>query len=329
MFKKSFIRGKVLHTCEQVTFIAKGNSLYESKNSLNKLRRVYTSNNLFNAFPLTQRFFRCGFHHFLYSQNKSLLVVDNDTLFLYPDGTVEHIGKINGSRPLSICFHEGYFYYGEYHQNKSRLPINIWRLHQNDSKWEKCWTFDSVRHVHSISVDSYTNSLWVTTGDLDHESAFWCTSDHFSTISKVVGGCQSLRVVQPLFTSDSIFFGSDSPTQVNHIFKMSKDGTNIEKQVEVGNPIFYAKKIGNYLFFSSVVEPSEISSDNYSHIWFSDNGANWSILDSFQKDIFSMKYFQYGQIYFAGGESSKSNLVITPFATKNHNNSISYSLTNY
>jgi hypothetical protein len=38
----------------------------------------------------------------------------------------------------------------------------------------------------------------------------------------------------------------------------------------------------------------------------------------FKKDIWPMKYFQYGQVFFPSGPGDGKHLWCTPFATKHH-----------
>jgi len=127
----------------------------------------------------------------------------------------------------------------------------------------------------------------------------------------------STRCVQLIFTSNYIYFDSDSPDETNYLYRIEKKSGNKEILQRVGNPVFYGCKVGESLFFSTVCEPSNINTSRYAVIWRSDDGESWYEFKKFKKDIWSMKYFQYGQILFPYGPGDNKNLWCKPFTTHN------------
>ena len=326
MYKKELLDGRVLAHSNDYLYIAKGRSLYSYNLHSNFYKRIFVSSNIFNSNSLLQRFFRSGFHHVSCMKDKILLFVDKEIYYIYKNDDIKYLGEIKGSRPLSVCNHNNYSYYGEYFQNPNRLPVNIWRINNNNFHWEKCCSFSNIRHIHTITSDPYSNSIWVTTGDKDSESAIWRTYDNFKTIFKIAGGSQIYRVVQPIITKEKIYFGSDSPHQTNYIYSMNKDGSGLKELVKVNNPVFYGTQIKHHLFFTTSVEPTDYNSFNYATIWYSKDGTNWSILDQFKKDIFGLKMFQYGQIRFSMPTEFCNQLYVNPLSCINHNKTIVYNL---
>ena len=135
-------------------------------------------------------------------------------------------------------------------------------------------------------------------------------------LEKVVFGSQHTRAVELIFTEDYIYYGSDSEIICNSIFRINRKTSIIERLVGVSGPIFYGCKIGEHLFFSSVVEPSEINTSCKSEIYYSRDGENWIAVCAFTKDKFSKKFFQYGQIVFPRGPGDGKHLWFTPYATE-------------
>ena len=207
-------------------------------------------------------------------------------------------------------------FYGEYRSNPERSAVHVWKGDASGLSWKAIWRFDGVRHIHGVYHDPFADSLWVTTGDRDSEAAFWRTDDRFTTLTKVVGGCQRFRAVQLLFTEEYVYFGSDSPVECNHIYRMKRNGEDCQRLAAVGNPVFYGCQIARCLFFSTAVEPSRVNVEPYAEIWGSADGARWRPIRRFRKDRWPMKWFQYGQVHFPAGPGDGQHLWYTPMATE-------------
>lgn len=222
-------------------------------------------------------------------------------------------------RPLALAQTlDGGLYFGEYRRNPERSPIAIWQSHDEGVTWNPVWTFQGVRHVHGVFNDPYTGALWVTTGDTDTESGTWVTEDGFKSLEKLIGGNQQTRAVQLLFTKTHVYFGSDAPREKNFIYRMERKSGRVERLQEVEGPVFWGCKVGEHLFFSTVVEPTSISLTKHACIWGSKDGESWRKVADFRKDFWPMRLFQYGQIRFPTGENNTGYLFFTPVATEKH-----------
>ncbi|MDX2464215.1 MAG: hypothetical protein QNK31_06865, partial [Porticoccus sp.] len=63
-------------------------------------------------------------------------------------------------------------------------------------------------------------------------------------------------------------------------------------------------------------EPSKVNKSKNVVVWASnDKGENWKPIISFQKDIWPMKLFQYGQVRFPAGDNLGPYLWLTPQGT--------------
>lgn len=314
------IRSRVVYVSTERMLAARGTRILESKDGGAVWKQVAvlpvsTRDKAVMSSRMFSRLLRKGVHH-LAMGNTCSLIVANRNIYQMQEGLIRLLGPVHGSRPLSLCSAYGAFYYGEYRSNPERSPVHIWKLKENKIEWEAAWQFSGIRHVHGVFHDPYKNVLWVTTGDLDHEAGIWRTDDDFATLEKIAGGCQRFRAVQLLFTREHVYFGSDTPDEQNHIFRMDREGKNVEKLAAVGSSVFYGCKVGDHLFFSTAVEPSRVNTTWYAEVWGSADGTNWHLVRRFKKDIWPMKYFQYGQVLFPAGPGDGEHLWMTPFAVE-------------
>lgn len=315
------IYGRVLYVDKEKIYCARGYKIFLSLDNGNTWQEwaklpIAFWEKVIMSLPLLSRLLRKAIHHLIVNDQFSLIIVKNKS-FILENNTIIQIESLYGSRPMIFCQSKnGTIFYGEYQPNFEKKPVHIWKLNLKNKKWDRVWQFNDVRHVHGVFQDPYSEDIWVTTGDEDSESGIWCTHDNFTSLQKIVGGSQQVRAVQLLFSHHHIYFGSDAPDEKNHIYRMDRLGNNIESLCSVGSSIFYGCKVGKSLFFSTAVEPSKINPTKYVEIWRSDNGTHWDKVMEFKKDIWSMKYFQYGQVLFPSGPIDNSHLYFTPFSTK-------------
>jgi hypothetical protein len=320
------IKGRIVYCNESYLVLAKNNKLVKSDNygitwtvkykiPLNIIKKI------FSKFSLVKRLLREGIHHYL-KNNERELVFYGKQIFVLNNEQLEFSSKIQGSRPLIVCATENGFYYGEYKSNPEKSEIQVWYLSNDATNWKSIYTFKGVRHIHGIFEDPFSNQLWITTGDNNDEAAIWNADYKFSYINKILSGSQQSRAVQLLFDKEFVYFGSDAPDEINYLYKMKKNGTDIKRLQEVASSVFFGCKIKDKLYFSTAVEPSEINKTRYSQLWCSSDGDNWKLIYETKKDCLSMKYFQYGQITFPSFQNNESFIYFSPFACQNHEKTI-------
>jgi len=316
------IKGRVIYVSPERLLLARGARLFESTDGGNNwgylaalpvglLHRTTLS------IPLVCRLMRKGVHHLEIGDTQTLIIA-NRSSYILDKKEISFLQGLNGSRPLALCSVGDYFYYGEYCSNPKRFPVRVWRWRPGETAWSPAWVFNNVRHIHGIFHDPYTDAMWVTTGDEDSEAAIWRTDDKFATLHRVAGGSQQLRAVQLLFTTNHVYFGSDTPNEVNYIYRMDRQGNCVERLSKVGSSVFFGCKVGGCLFFSTAVEPSRMNYTRHSELWCSIDGVDWQKLTEFKKDIWPMKCFQYGQILFPSGPGDVRYLYFSPFSVSNH-----------
>lgn len=268
---------------------------------------------------LASRLLRWAIHHVIPVAEERLAVMACGAVYVYDIGQGRFIGDgtpVRGSRPLALCHAgNGRLYYGEYRNNRERTPIHVMGSEDGGLSWRSVRQLKDVRHIHGIYLDSYDGSLWMTTGDEDNESALWRTRDHFQSLEKVAAGRQQFRAVQLLFTEGHVYWGSDSPYEVNHIYRWSRSDGSVQALQPVDGPVFFGAQNGRHLFFSTVCEPSQVNRARRSTVWHSTDSVAWRPLVSFHKDRWPFKLFQYGQVLFPQGPGS-DHLWMTPFAVR-------------
>ncbi len=326
------IRGRLLYADTQQLWLAQGSVIMISRDGGNSWQDYGTIpagviGKLKASTRLGRRLTRAGIHHVV--PGNPTIACMNDGLYRRAEDSrhFSRVSSLTGSRPLAFATDGNLVCYGEYRGNAERGAVHVWGATTGCESWEPVHTFTDVRHIHGVFFDPYTESFWVTTGDDDEESGIFQTFDRFGTLNKVAGGNQQLRAVQLLFTEQYVYYGSDTPIDKNYIYRMERISGRIECLQAVGSSVFYGCKVGDALFFSTAVEPSDINRTDAAELWCSLDGENWSLLRTFEKDRLSLRYFQYGQVLFPAGPGDDAHLYYTPFATEGDQKTFSLTLT--
>ncbi len=272
-----------------------------------------------SAFKLSRRLLRFDVEHvarlgedFLFLAFREIWIYRGDSRTIEK---AQH--SIVGSRPLNLCrVDDRHLYYGEYRGNLERSPVHVWGSKDGGIHWKPAHEFTTVRHVHGVYKDPYSESIWITTGDYDNECYLWKTDDQFASVDRVLGGSQQERCTTLLFTADHVYYGTDSPLEQNYLYRFSRDSLEVERLQSVGGPILQGYQAGGTLLFSTDCEPTDVNYSGVSEVWYSNNGKDWKTLATFPKDIWHLKYFQYGQVKFPAGVSADNYVWITPYAVK-------------
>jgi hypothetical protein len=249
--------------------------------------------------------------------DEGIVFAGRDIWTMVPGSTqLEWVAQIVGSRPLTVTSDGNSLYYGEYRRNEERRPVQIWAACRKGYDWQAIYSFEQVRHIHGVFHDPYTRGIWTTTGDFDSESGLWWTGDGFFNVVKVAGGSQQYRAVQLLFSRDAVYFGSDVPAERNYLYRLDRESGVVSVLTEVGGPVFFGCKVGDYLFFSTVVEPCKEGRLRYAEVWGSYGGEEWCCIRSYKKDLWPMKLFQYGQVRFPLGPGDGESVWMAQLSTK-------------
>lgn len=253
---------------------------------------------------LLSRMLRLGIHHLIYDDSGGYYCVYNKQCVRFTaDGTI--VGKpvgLIGGRPLRVDIYQGMMIYGEYRSNAERSSVSVMAFDGYSHK--TLFNVENVRHIHSVRV--HDNKIYYSTGDYGDEAGIWCWDGKKS--QALLKGGQQCRAVDFILAKDGIYYGTDTPLEQNYIYKATYDGSLTALQ-KVGGSVFYmSEQCGRY-WLATVVEPSEVNTSKYVELWVSspEDSTKWTLIDTFKKDVWPMKLFQYGQIQFPYVYNSNAN----------------------
>lgn len=272
---------------------------------------------------LSRRLLRLGVHYMVITRKGTIVLVGRKLIYrLVRGGCVETVFHIpRGSRPLNLAVdNDDNLFFGEYFDNAHRDPVNIYGSTDDGRSWHVVHTFEAgaVRHIHGIQYDSYRDGLWVMTGDEDHESFVAFTDDGFRSLDVVSRGDQQSRVVSGIPTASGFLAGTDTPLEINHILHFDLEEKTRRCLTSVQSSVFYSCRFRQGHVFATVAEPSASNETEYVYLWFSENTVDWYVVAEFEKDIWAMRYFQYGLVFFPAGRVDSKYLVVSPQGVREH-----------
>jgi hypothetical protein len=136
------------------------------------------------------------------------------------------------------------------------------------------------------------------TGDDLHECQILQSFDGFQTIKTVGQGDETWRAVSILFQKNYLFYGMDAEFRTNHIYQFNRETNERKSLGEVSGTVFYSKKLGDDLFFTTTAENAPSQKENVAAIWHVVEDGNCEKLVSFEKDRWHKTLFQFGTIHF-------------------------------
>jgi hypothetical protein len=285
---------------------------------------------------LTARLFRDGFH--------ALAVLPNGGMVAAVAGAIVTVRPAEnrfrvthaitrGTRPLHItAVPDGTVYWGEYFDNPSRAEVHVYASSDGGATWHVAYTFPAgaIRHIHNIVYDRWENCLWMLTGDHGNECRILRASCDFSRVDAILQGNQQARAVALVVMQDGLYFSSDTPLERNYIYRLDRQG-KLSQLASISSSSIYGCRVGNRIFFSTMVEPSEINHDQHVRVYGGDNASffqfteaereirperNWQPLLAWKKDRWPMRFFQYGNAFLPDGENPTPYLAVSTIAVE-------------
>ena len=282
------------------------------------LRRKLSSRN-----ALTTRLFRDGFH--------ALTVLPSGELVAALSGSIVTLQKdrkefrqthriARGTRPLHIAaVPGGGVFWGEYFDNPSRDEVYIYGSSDRGLTWSVAYTFakGAIRHIHNIVHDPWGDCLWILTGDNGDECRILRASCDLKQVETVLHGKQQFRAVAAIPTEDGLYFSSDTPLEPNFIHRLDRAG-KVSQLTRLTSSSIYGCRVADRLFFSTMVEPSEVNLDRVVRVYQGSVRSPdvWESVIEWKKDCWPMKFFQYGNAFFPDGNNTTSCLAVTSIAVE-------------
>lgn len=257
-----------------------------------------------SRFRLAQRVLRFMFTNVVLLSNGDLFVTFDKSVGVIRGGKFAALKNL--TRPCRVlrfgCAVDknGDIFFGEYIANSERGAMRIYKYAPGDDALEIAYTFapDSIRHIHGIYFDNFTDSLVCLTGDDDKECRVLRSFDGFKTIETVGEGDETWRAVSILFDENYFYYGMDAEYRANNIYKISRENSTRKSLGEVGGTVFYSKKIGADLFFTTTAENAPSQTENAAALWRIDAEDNLTQVVSFKKDRWHPSLFMFGTIHF-------------------------------
>lgn len=283
---------------------------------------------------LGRRAIRGGLHGVRWASDDGIVLVADRTIFRQAPGG-EGFRPVHelrhGRRPLPSGFTrtaDGTLYYGEYWSNDDRAPVGLWRSDDAGETWILAHEFPDgeVRHIHGIEDGPDGESLWVCTGDRDDESRFLVSEDRGETFEVVEGGSQTYRAASLRFRDGHVYWGTDDPSDANHLYRRDLETGKEERLGTVRGPVYYSTRVGDHLLFSTTVEKGEGNQDGCARIYVVGPDDEVEVLAAFEKDRWHPVLFGYGTIQFPAGEAEDDSFWATLHGLEGGHRSILYEL---
>ncbi len=287
---------------------------------------------------LTARLFRDGFHALAVLQSGGLVAAVPGSIVAACPGEKEFCKThaiTRGTRPLHITAGpDGTIFWGEYFDNASREEVHIYASTDDGKTWSVAYTFPrgAIRHVHNIVHDPWENCLWVLTGDYGDECRILRASCDFSSVESVLQGHQQARAVALVPTAGGLYFSTDTPLELNYIYRLSRQGDArpgearqgknrdgaLTRLAAISSSSIYGCRVGSQVFFATMVEPSEVNRDPHVRIYGGRESAeqNWRPLLAWRKDRWPMGLLQYGNAFLPDGVNTTPYLAVTTIAVE-------------
>jgi hypothetical protein len=210
---------------------------------------------------------------------------------------------------------DGRAYWGEYFDNAARDEVHVYGSTDGGASWSVAYTFPrgAIRHLHNVVYDRWDDCLWVLTGDYGDECRLLRASCDFSRVEIVLSGNQQARAVAAVPSENGLYFATDTPLEQNFVYRMDRQGS-LTQLASLSSSSTYGCGVGSALFFSTMVEPSEVNPDQRVRVYGAPARGDWRGLVSWKKDAWPMRFFQYGNAFLPDGENISGYLAVTTAA---------------
>jgi hypothetical protein len=232
--------GELITKVGSTLYTSAGPNLYSSTDGMQS-KQLITSD-FPSAAIQTPVLIQTPYSHYLRADNKIYETDDfinySEILTSQPSGlsqATEHPGL---KHTFAYDVDNQFIYAGEYTLNRYNRH-SVYRGKVNNlglKKWKKIFEFDSINdntvnsvyHIHVVTVDPYTGTVWIGTGDSDKESRLYYSTNHGKNFKLFAIGAQYYRTLSMWFTKDYIYWNTDSNTAKQVISRVKR--SNMENQ---------------------------------------------------------------------------------------------------
>lgn len=292
--------------------LSRRNEIYEADAPLGKRRligAVSTSKpkQLISNFRLGQRLLRFMIYNALPLADGSIFLTFGKQIGVLKNGKYQELGDV--VRPFRVlrgaCAMgaDGVVYFGEYLDNPERGEMHVYRYRTGADGVEIAYTFSpkTIRHIHGVYRDTFSNDLYCLTGDSESESRIVKTSDNFQTVETVGTGDETWRTVSVQFTPYALFYATDAEFRQNYIYRFDRQTGERRILAEIDGPVYYSQKIGDDIFFVVTAELAPVQTKPQASIWHVNAEGKAQEIYSVRKQIPNKKavaLFMPGTLHF-------------------------------
>lgn len=258
-------------------------------------------------------------------KNGELFVTFDKSVGIVRDGKFQELRGL--SRPCrvlrSACAidQNGDIFFGEYLANEERGEMRVYKYSPGADSIEIVHTFppNSIRHIHGLYFDEFTQSVFCLTGDKEAECLILRSFDGFKTTETLGEGDETWRAVSVLFNKKYFYYGTDAEFRANHIYRVNRENLERENLGEVSGTVFYSKKLGEDLFFTTTAEDAPSQKERVAALWHVDSDGKKSEITKFKKDFLNGTLFMWGTIHFPCANKLENELYFHLVGVKEDN----------
>jgi len=273
----------------------------------------------FLASRLARRALRLDMANIVINHDRSgLVIIYQGVLYFFhlADASIRQVGRLRHCRNVlysSIAVTAKGIYFGEYGANSDRAAVPIWCSRDGGRSWKVAHEFPqgSIKHVHGVYKDPFTDLLWVSTGDFEKECFLYSVDEDFNNLHSYGDGTQQWRPVSLLFEEDKILWGMDSQLEASYLMEFDRATGTLTRSRAFPGPVWYSKQFpdGSALL-QSTVEIGRGVLSNYAHLFGSRDNREWKDLAQYKKDRWPMRFFKFGVLSFADGPQTLDDFVL-------------------
>ena len=290
-------------------YLSRRNVIYSSPDLKPPFEEVATISapswkGLASNFRLAQRLLRFMVTNVVPMDNGEMFVTFDRSVGVVRGGRYHELaGLVRPCRVLrSACAIDGRgeIFFGEYLANDEGGEMRVYRYRPGNDAVEIAYTFPpkSIKHIHGIYFDRFTDSLICLTGDNAAECRIVRSFDGFKTTDVVGQGDETWRAVSILFDEQAMYYGMDAEFRSNHIFRLDRRTSEQTSLGEVNGTVFYSKQLGPDLFFATTAENAPSQTENVAAIWHVSSDGACREIAKFHKDRWHGTLFMFGTIHF-------------------------------
>jgi len=204
-------------------------------------------------------------------------------------------------------------FFGEYGANSKRQPVPVWASRDAGRSWNVVHEFPAgtIKHVHGVYHDPYTDDLWIPTGDFDNECFLYRADRNFKTVQRFGDGTQTWRTVGLIFQRERISWVMDSQLERSYLCHMDRATGALTRGAAFPGPVWYVKSLDDGVtLVQTTREIGDGVSTNFAHLFASRDIENWVEVTKFEKDSLPMRFFKFGVLGFADGPQTSARFAM-------------------